>query len=121
MNGIPIILIIVAAISFFMFFYSDFKPAPSVNGTVPSECQELPEDQVASIASAYLQKQGYQNFEITAISPLYCDSGIGTRNIASNVVYNKGMAGQYNQTVRLQMKTSPGEMKIYEVVLAKIN
>ena len=111
----------IVAAALFLFPRGDIgtEASRASGGETPPACQDLTNQEIGSIAGAYLKKQGYENFGVTSIGPLYCENSVGVRNMVAEAIIDGGMPSQHNTTIRLQMRSAAGEMKIYEVVLAR--
>lgn len=112
------LFIVVAICSVGAYFFTQENSSQSTQDTNPA-CKELTPQELQTIASTFLKKKGYtEEYYLTDVSPLYCDKGVGIRNMVAEGTIDSGLPSQHNRTVRIQMRADSTELKVYEVVLA---
>ncbi len=116
---LPLVLVSAAVLAGLYFFVGTGGNNETVGTPTPPQCRELSSEELEAVVGGFMKKQGYENWELRTVSPLLCEDDAGIRNMVVDAVINKGLATQYSKTVRLQMRSTVGEVRIYEVVLTR--
>lgn len=122
MNVLVPIAILALIVGGSLYAYSALGPDPFSSQTdsryASGSCRQLTEAEKSGLIDGFMKKDGYDTYDVVAVSEQNCSEGVGLYSANVEATINPNSPTEHRKTLRFQMRVTHNDTKIYEVVLA---